>query len=283
VTDDPSQPISVLINSARVDAHLDAAIESIRAQGDVDFELVLVLDGTPVPTSGHAWMDDPRVRILELPTRLGTPAALNRGVAAARHELIAHLDGDDLASAGRLRAQLDEMSRRPDLVCLGTGVTLIDHEDRLLGELRPLTGHRQVAQALTRRNVVTHSSMMYRRSALQQIGGYDERCARMQDYDLLLRLARIGAIDNLPDLLTSYRVHNAQASRSTSPYRRYTRIILRQRTQLARFLGRGRLAQRCADAVWLAAQVARFHGLTRPGHVRRAESTRGSATGRARR
>jgi glycosyltransferase involved in cell wall biosynthesis len=256
--------VSAVVPAARRDAHLVAAVESLLAQTLPDLEVIVVLDGAP---PGPPLPDDPRLRVHRFAERRGTPAALNQGLAMARGDYVARLDADDLAAPERLAVQVAVLDARRDLIGLGSCVTLIDQDDRRLGDLDvPLT---DTARRLLVRNVFVHSAMLLRREALEAVGGYDLRCTRMQDYDLWLRLSRIGRLENSPHRLTSYRVHPGMHSRRTSPFGSPARTVRRSRRALAAHLGQPRAVQLARDAVWTGAQLVRHLGLRAPRYLRR--------------
>ena len=258
-------PITVVMPTMRADRHLDTAVRSVLRDDVDELELVVVLDGLD-PRDVHLPRHD-RLRVVALPERRGTPAALNAGAHAGTGPLIARLDADDVALPGRFEAQRTELARRPDLVCLGSSVSLIDDDDAPLGDWPAATGP-GLAETLLRRNVFVHSSTVYRREAFEAVGGYDERCTRMQDYELWLRLATIGGLDSLPDVLTAYRVHPGQHSRNTPPWGAPARRVRASRLALARHLGRPTPVQHVENAAWSAAQALRHAGLRRPGYLR---------------
>lgn len=258
--------VSVVIATKAVDDHLEAAVHSILEQTYPDFELIVVLDGLRDP--GRVGGADPRVRVLATTSRRGVAAALNTGISASSGELIARLDADDLAAPDRLARQVAEFTRRPELACLGSAATLIDDDGTPLGRIAADTGTR-IPVVLLRRNALIHSSTMFRRCAFEAAGCYDETCIRMQDYELWLRLAAIGEIDNLPDELVSYRVHSGQSSRNTPPWTPAVALILRHRMRLARQLGRSSATQHGVNAAWLAAQTMRHLKLRRPAYLTR--------------
>lgn len=261
----PTRPpaVSVVLATASIDDHLRQALDSLFAQTLRDLEIVLVLDGVaPSP----ALPREPRLRVLHLPQRLGVPRALNAGIAAARSGIVARLDGDDLAEPSRLERQLAVLGSRPDVVALGTAALVVDEAGAPLAHLRDPGD--DLARDLLTRNVVVHSSVLMRRGAVEAVGGYDPRCVRMQDYDLWLRLATVGTVANLPDVLTSYRVHDRQISVTPTPgYWAAVRVVLRGRRRLARHLGAFVTAQLVRDTAWTVAQVARRHGLRRPRYL----------------
>jgi len=258
-------PMSVVMPTMRADRHLATAVRSVLRDDVEELELVVVLDGLD-PRDVDLPRDD-RLRVVALPERRGTPAALNAGAAAGTGPLIARLDADDVALPGRFEAQRAEFARRPGLVCLGSSVSLIDDDDAPVGAWPAATGP-GLAEALLRRNVFVHSSTVYRRAAFEAVGGYDERCTRMQDYELWLRLATTGELDSLPEVLTAYRVHPGQHSRNTPPWGAPARQVRASRLALARHLGRPTPVQHVENAAWSAAQALRHTGLRRSAYLR---------------
>lgn len=258
--------VSFVIPAIAVDSYLLDAVASALAQTWTRLEVVVVLDGA---TGGELDLPaDPRLHVVRLPERCGTPIALNAGVAASHGELVARLDADDLAAPDRIERQVAVMLARPGLVVLGSSVTVVDHHGERIRHLAAPVGG-DLRRTLVTRNVLTHSATIYRREAFDRAGGYDRRCIRMQDYDLWLRLALLGEVDNLPEALTSYRVYEGQHSRRTPPWGEASRTVLASRRRLARRLGSPAAAQRMRDAVWTTAQFARHAGLRRPRYLGR--------------
>lgn len=260
--------VSVVIPSARADHHLDEAIDSVLGQSFPDFEIVLVLDGVPAERVAH--LAHHKLRVIELPVRRGIPFALNTGIDAARGRLIARLDADDVAHPSRLDKQVLHFTARPDLVCLGSGADLIDTSGRLIGILPVRVG--DAREQLLRANSVIHPSVMFRRSAFLAVGRYDETCTNSEDYELWLRMALVGEIDNVAEALVSYRLHDKQTSRASSPFALSTVQIVRGRRRLAKMLGRPLPVQVVADAGWIGAQILRHWRLRRPAYTKRLAS-----------
>jgi glycosyltransferase involved in cell wall biosynthesis len=264
---DAAPLVSVIVPTVRIDADFRAAIASLTTQTVTEIEIVIVIDGA---ADGHEqeleqFADDDRFRVVLNGRQLGTPVALNRGVAVARGEYIARLDADDLAEPDRLAEQLAVFADNPDLVLVGSSATLIDDGGARIGQLDvPVEGAERV---LLRRNAFVHSSVLMRRDALDLVGGYDERCNRMQDYELWLRLAQVGAVENVPMPLVSYRVHPGMHSRRTPAFGAAARAVLRSRVELARHLGRSPVLQHLENAVWTGAQLLRSLRLRRPRYL----------------
>lgn len=261
-----SLSMSTIMPIGGLHPYLDEAIASALAELPSDGELVLVWDGIKPET---AFEDDLRIISVTLEQGLGTPKALNAGIRASRGEVIVRLDSDDWARPTRARRLLDYLEGHPEVCCVGSSAILIDEAGKEIGHYPVPTSPEDVRHQLLRKNALIHSSVAYRRAAFDKIGGYNEACLRMQDYDLFLRLSHVGDLANLPEELVCYRVHGSMSSRSNSPWQPYTREILRQRRALAKHMGSSRIAQLIRDSAWFAAQVLRFHGIRKPAHAQK--------------
>lgn len=261
-------PLISTITTAIDDSdYLSQAITSLLTQ-DVDYPLeVIIVWDTAEPVPLPKWSTDPRIVIAQTGRRAGTPRALNHGISCARGDLIARLDHDDLATPERLSRQVAYMQTNPDCVALGTFAKLIDHEGEHIHR-SPQKGGDDLRHDLLTRNMFVHSSLMYRRDVLFQVGLYNPRCARMQDYELMLRMAAAGRVAVIEEELVAYRIHSGQHSRNTNPLAPYTREILRRRSELASELGESSLTQTRRDASWLSAQFLRHWGLRPPGYLK---------------
>ncbi len=191
--------------------YLAAAITSIQAQTYADFTLVVVDDGS---TDGSAAIidrlaaGDPRLHVIRRPNT-GIVGALNDGLAVGDADLVARMDGDDLAEPDRFAAQLAFLARAPDCIALGTAARIIDTGGAVVDLYRPPSDHDGIVAQLLRGNgaALLHPSVIFRRQALAAAGGYDPAFCRAEDLDLFLRLSRLGRFANLPEPLMRYRLH----------------------------------------------------------------------------
>jgi glycosyltransferase involved in cell wall biosynthesis len=208
---------------------IDAAIASVLAQTEGDLELVVVDDGSTDATPARlAAVDDPRLRVLRQAPAGLTPA-LNRAVAAACADLVARLDADDVALPQRLARQRAFLATHPEVGVLGTAAREVDAAGRFLREVRPPTDDAAIRRALIRANPFVHSSVMVRRALLARVGGYDERVAVAQDYDLWMRLARVTRLANLDEVLVVRRLAAGSVSAEREEDRLRTEARVRWR------------------------------------------------------
>ncbi|MGY1696304.1 glycosyltransferase [Geodermatophilus sp. SYSU D00814] len=256
----------MLMSTLTVDAWLTEAVDSVLLQQDVDLELILVLDGARA--EGRAtWMQDRRVRIISLPHRRGLANALSIAASGAHGRFLARMDSDDVSAPDRLSRTQEYLDSGADAAVVGTGAYLIDSDGRRIGELRSSAGD-DVRRALVSRNRLVHSSVMMRRSAYEQVGGYNRRLVQMEDYDLWLRLGLVGRVAVLRDRLLSYRVHASQMSRGAGPRGEHVSQVSRGQYRLGRKLSLPTISVASSVLTWRAAQYARYLGVVRAGYDR---------------
>ena len=187
-------------------AMLKEAIDSVLGQTYKDFELIIVDDGSDstIDALVRSISDDSRIKVFGI-THSGLGAALNHGISKAEGEYIARLDDDDMMLPTRLEKQVVFMEEHPDVSCSGTWF-----HDKVGNKYYP---HRQfpldhdsiVKGLLTCRFQLAHTSVMFRKSAWQQISGY-RVAGGGQDLDLFLQLGTVGKLANIGEYLTCYRM-----------------------------------------------------------------------------
>lgn len=256
--------VSVIVPAHRLDDWLDEAVESVLASTLDGIEVIVVLNGVP-DVAPRAWQESDRVLLVHSSEPLGPTRAMIRGIDAARGQYIARLDADDRMLPQRLAAQKEYLERHPRVPLVGTAVRRITEDGAPAGSIRMPVGD-DVRRHLLLSNTVPHSSVLIRRSSLDDVGGYDAALAQMEDYDVILRLAQRGPVAVLPDELTEYRLHGGQISRGARPTGPHIEKVLRERRRLARAIGAPLPGVLARDALWRAVQFTRYWQITRPGH-----------------
>ena len=204
--------ISVVLPVYNSERYLRKALASLRWQTFPHWEAICVNDGS---TDGSLAIledyaaADPRFRVISQPNS-GIVAALNRGLFESRCEWVARMDSDDIATPDRFARQIETVRADPLLVLLGGAVTTIDPEDDPLRTLRYPTDHNSIEASLLRGDApIAHPTVLMRREAALQVGGYRPACEWVEDMDLWLRLARVGRLANLADPVLRYRLHTS--------------------------------------------------------------------------
>jgi glycosyltransferase involved in cell wall biosynthesis len=189
--------VSVLVSVRDGAPWVREAVESVLGQTMIDLELIVIDDGSTDATAALlGTIRDPRLRVARQPPRGLTPS-LNRALGLARAPLVARLDADDLALPERLARQCAFLDAHPDVGLLGTGAREVGASGCEIRVVSPPEDDGAIRRALIRRNPFVHSSVMMRRSALGDAGGYDERLSVAQDYDLWMRMSRTTRLANL--------------------------------------------------------------------------------------
>lgn len=195
--------LSVVMPARNVRPHIDAAVESILGQTFGDFELVIRDDGSTDGTAERLryWAGrDSRIRLFE-GNRLGPAESSNWVVRESRAPFVARMDADDVAKPCRLRRQLDILEGDDGLILVGALSDVIDHRDRRVRGAQYWHAVRRSCFA-----PFPHTSIAFRRTAFEAVGGYRASCDYWEDLDLYLRLAEQGALAVIAEPLVSYRV-----------------------------------------------------------------------------
>ncbi len=214
----PVSKVTCLLPVYNAGRYLRQALDSVLAQSYQDFEIVAVDDGSTddsLQILKECATRDTRVKVISRPNT-GIVGALNDGLRECRGELVARMDADDVCLPDRLVRQVEFMAAHPDCVALGTDVFYTDPEGRRLIRHRPALEHAGILCQLLEGNggALIHPSVMFRRSALDAVGGYRDRYQWIEDLDLYIRLAQIGTLANVPEVHLHYRQHLQSVNRT---------------------------------------------------------------------
>jgi glycosyltransferase involved in cell wall biosynthesis len=272
VVDSPVVLVSVCIPTYNRRTLVLEAVASVLSQQGVDFEVIVVDDGSCDGTEDalrSAYGE--RVRFCRTENR-GVAAARNTGVAASCGELISFLDSDDLWLPGKLAAQVRffESNRAAD-ICQ-TEEIWIRNGRRVNPRYRHRKPSGDIFAASLHLCLVSPSAVMLRRTTLHRSGGFDESLPACEDYDLWLRLTR-----QTPVWLVEEPYVIKRGGHPDQLSRRFWGMDRFRVASLARLLGEGAvpMAHRAA-AVGVLRQRCRIlaQGAERRGRVQEAERYR---------
>jgi glycosyltransferase involved in cell wall biosynthesis len=222
-------------------------LDSVLAQSYTDLEIIVVDDGSDDDSAACVATHYPGIRLIRMERNCGPAAAVNRGVAAARGELIALLDSDDLWSPDKLTLQVEDFDRHPDAAISFTDITYgRAGVGTLYSWLYPLDPRRLLEQ-LMEENPALPSAVMVRKRDFERVGGYAEDIGSGYDRDLLLRLAVLGPFRFLPVPLVRRVVRADALSRASIQLDRHFDLVVE------RFLSRPEGAPWRAKARYLFA------------------------------
>ncbi|MDO5533108.1 MAG: glycosyltransferase [Propionibacteriaceae bacterium] len=210
------EPFSVLlpVYAGDVPAHFERSVRSVTAdQALRPDELVIVVDG-PVPAGISAVLARAEsgtlcagvgVRVVSLPDNVGLARALDAGLAACTHEVVARADADDISLPHRFARQVPLLAEGYDL--LSSTIVEFEHDERRWGLRRAWPSDPDALARIARlADPFNHPSVVYRRGAVAAAGGY-EHLARLEDYWLFIRMLDQGArVTNVAEPLVLYRI-----------------------------------------------------------------------------
>ena len=181
-----SSLVSVIIPTFNRAYCLKKAICSVLLQRG--FELIVVNDGSTDETY-KVLESFTNVRAIHLQKNLGVSYARNRGIEQAKGSLICFLDSDDSWKVGKLEAQVKWMRDHPECQVVYTDEIWIRNGVRV----NPMFKHQKYSGDIFKQClplcIVSPSSVMLRKSLLDDVGGFDESMPVCEDYDLCLRIA----------------------------------------------------------------------------------------------
>jgi glycosyltransferase involved in cell wall biosynthesis len=173
-------------------AVLVRAIRSVQAQTLTDYEHLIIDDASTDDTAQQvARLEDPRIRYVRLDRWQGANAARNVGVALARAEWLTFLDSDDEYLPHRLETLQERIRTSPHPLLLSSFLTIKRGQPRpAINPSRLLSPHELEAALMAHTVLIAGSAITVRRQMLHKVGGFDPSIRRMQDRELLLRLAQ---------------------------------------------------------------------------------------------
>lgn len=228
--------ISVVMSVRNGERYLGASVDSILRQSFSDFEFIIIDDGSTDDTasilSDYAAHDE-RIRVFTNPVNLGLTRSLNIGLGVARGEYIARQDADDISLPMRFEVQRRYLDENPQFVLVSGRIETIDDKGNITGKIRasrPASSEVIPWMLLFYNYLQGHSLAMFRREAALRIGGYDETYRFSQDYDLWLRLSRLGHINVIEHMLLQLRMHGESISKTEQKAQRKFALRCSQRT-----------------------------------------------------
>lgn len=202
--------LSVLMPVYNCEDYVAEAVTSILLQSFRDFELIVINDGSTDATARIVELaaeSDSRVRLVSRENR-GITASLNEALGLAQGELIARMDGDDVAVPKRFALQTQFLDANPDCGVVGGQMLFTDPEGRALTTMHfPLEHTAIVETFFNGASSIGHPTVVFRRGLAEEVGGYSDKFIHAEDVDFFLRMAERMQIVNLPDILIRYRQH----------------------------------------------------------------------------
>lgn len=199
--------------------YLKKSLESMLKQTFPPGDFVLICDG-PLTPELDAVIDaffkkyPGLFQVIHLPENQGLGKALNVGLSVCKYDLVARMDSDDISDTERCRRQVQAFEESPELtVVSGTVVEFEGSPEFPVAVKRLPEQHDEILRYAKLRNPFNHPAVMYRKSVVLRVGGYQDAPLH-EDYDLWVRILMQGSqTRNLPWVLCYMRVDNGMYKR----------------------------------------------------------------------
>jgi glycosyltransferase involved in cell wall biosynthesis len=230
----PAPELTVSMPAFNTKPYIKTAIESALRQEDVQLELIVVDDGSRDGTFEAAnSISDPRLRVFQNPENRGVSFCHNRVVRNSRAPFILHLDSDDFVVRPRaFRKLLDLIKSSDDIGLVHAHFVFVDRDGKASWpalremrrrQLRSRVPGRDYRSALLSEGSVMNYLRLFRRSALQFLGPFNEDLRYGEDLEMALRLAEHFRIEVVPEALAAVRVHEHRTTNFRFQSLRYWR------------------------------------------------------------
>jgi glycosyltransferase involved in cell wall biosynthesis len=212
--------VSVVTSVYNGEAYLKECIESILNQTYRDFEFIILNNGSTDQTPDILnQYRDPRLQIIHQ-DNLGLSRSLNKGVHLSNSDLIARLDADDYSSPQRLEKQIAFMEKNVNVVLCGSRRKELVGSKIFFSLVPFIEKDENIRKTVSCFNPLSHSTIMFRKKAFIEAGGYRDQFKYAQDYNLWVRMLALGEAHNLDEVLSVIRINQIHWSTSNKNYRK---------------------------------------------------------------
>lgn len=257
--------VSVIIPCYNHAHFLSEAIESVQAQTHRPTQVVVVDDGSTDDTQQVATRYADVQYIYQ--DNQGLAAARNTGIRESTGDFLIFLDADDRLLPTATAAGLKCIDTHPDCAFVYGSFRWIAEDGAIIGVPAATPVDADAYRMLLRRNVIAmHGTVLYRRSALEAVGGYDPSLPACEDYDIYLRLAQQFPVACHDEAVAEYRLHTSNMHRNRSLILRTALIALRKQRKYARTAKHYRKAYKEGVGFWVD-----YFGALAKEHARKQE------------
>jgi len=203
--------ISVLLSTYNDEKYIKKSIQSVLDQTYPYFEFIIINDGSIDSTIDIInTFNDERI-ILINKKNTGLIDSLNIGFSRSKYDWVMRMDGDDICSPNRLYTLVKNIEN--SIAVLGSQCELININDEIIGSTWLENEHDAILKRMQLQlpNII-HPSTLINKKLFNKAGGYDKFIYVAEDYDLWLRLSKLGSLRNIEEKLLKYRIHDQNIS-----------------------------------------------------------------------
>lgn len=212
--------ISIIIATKNGGKFLKRSIASIETQTEKDYEVIVISDGSTDNTPDivrEMQLTRPWLKLIELNKNIGPGLARDIGIRESIGEYVAIIDDDDeWIDPDKISLQKEFLNKNTEYVLVGSKETDFVNEDgTLLFTYQPEFEDKKIRQKILLENQFITSSVMFRKDSYIKSGGFSPMYLA-EDYDLWMKMMKLGKVANLDNCKTRYYTRKSGAHRSNA-------------------------------------------------------------------
>ncbi len=208
--------VSVVMPVFNAERTIKKSIESILHQTFKDFEFIIINDASKDKTISiiRSYKSrDKRIRLINSAHNLNIARSLNIGVAVARADLIARMDGDDISDPERIKTQYLFLKQHQEVAIVGTNISIIDDHKIEVWKREYPTSSKDLKSIMFRYSPFAHPTVMFRKKIFEEFGGYNPKMVPCEDIDFWFKAGVKYNFGNIPRTFLRYTLSDLSGSR----------------------------------------------------------------------
>lgn len=238
--------ISIIVPCYNQAHFLDACLQSVMEQSYVNWECIIVNDGSPDNTAEIAsiWIEkDIRFKYIHKQNG-GLSSARNAGITIAKGEFIQLLDSDDVLQKDKLQTQVEAFLNDAEIDISISGYRYFENNtselkilgrDNFLPEIAMMKNDSDVMNLLNIRNPMVISAPLYKKNVFETVGLFDEDLFSLEDWDFHTRCAlhklKFQHVGYFPNSFTLIRLHAESMMRNAEKMEKANLVFKEKRLQ----------------------------------------------------
>lgn len=241
--------VSIIIPCYKRVEYLPEAIESALSQTYSHLEVIVVDDGSPDNT-GEVVARYPAVRYLRQ-ANSGVAKARNFGLESSKGEYVQFLDADDRLTTASVESHLRCFAAQPEAGFVVGDIEWVAQDNRYIGIGGwPLLKANHYEELLKVNHVANTIAVLFRRTVLQAVGGFEGFFSPAEDYEILLRAARSFPSAHHAAIVAQYRRHASNTSRHGAVMLKATHRVVVAEREFVKGSPNLEAALQCGDRHW---------------------------------
>lgn len=194
--------ISVIIPTYNRDYCIERSIRSVLGQTYSNIELVVVDDCSTDNTEAVVQaIGDSRLRYIKLDKNGGPSMARNVGVKNSRGKYVSFHDSDDVCHLDKLEKQYAEIMKDESVLMVFCRYKVLGEKESIVPAEENINCNENFFEFLLQGNVIGTPTMLVKKSVFDIVGGFNESLSTYEDWELALRIAKVGKISFVDEIL----------------------------------------------------------------------------------